>query len=317
MEAHGKPTEDQRDLAALWFVRRTGGAAAGEAEAEFTAWLAADPWHRSAYDDVEDLWIHLEAPAARLAAQSSSIGRRQEGWRCRKTWALAPMAAFAAFGLFWIADPSMSQDWRADAVTSRGEQKTFALPDGSKLHAAADTALKFDFEGGRRQVELLRGEAYFEVRPGQANAFAVRVGGDRVDVAGTKFDVDRRGDATIVTVREGAVDVLGQKSSAVRIEQGRRVVVAAGKTAPVEPADVDAVLAWMSRRLVFQNLPLRDVAIVLQRQVKGRFFVLGSLADAKISGTFPMDDAPSSLDTIGAAIGANVVRLTPWLTIVY
>lgn len=317
MAASVKPSEKQRDDAALWLVRRTGRPISQAEEMEFADWLNADPRHRIAYDDVKDLWVHLEAPANRLAERSYSSTQPRVSSRLRKVGLFAPVIAVAALLLVWFVDPSVIQNWQADAVTARGEQKTFDLPDGSKLHAAADTALKFDFAGGKRQVTLLRGEAYFEVRQGLANNFTVDLGWHRINVVGTKFDTNRLSDSTIVTVGEGTVQLVGQGSAPLRLDQGRRVVVGAGRPAMVEPANIDAALAWMSRRLVFQNESLHDVAIILQRQVKGRLLVLGKLADAKVSGTFPMDDIQGSVDTIAAATGAKVARVTTWLTILY
>ncbi|HAI29525.1 MAG TPA: iron dicitrate transport regulator FecR, partial [Thalassospira sp.] len=56
MQGDVKLTEAQKDEAALWHVKRAGGALTASQEQEFDAWLNADTGNRLAYDQMRVLW---------------------------------------------------------------------------------------------------------------------------------------------------------------------------------------------------------------------------------------------------------------------
>lgn len=119
MAANVEPTEKQRDDAALWLVRRTGRTLTQAEEKQLAEWLARDPLHRKAYDEAEELWIELGAPAWRLA--QASCPRKGFGFSLRSH--LASLAA----RLFATGFPS----FRRNLGTS--ERKISDLPQGSKF----------------------------------------------------------------------------------------------------------------------------------------------------------------------------------------
>src|SRR5258708_6316398 len=63
-------------------------------------------------------------------------------------------------------------------------------------------------EIAKTYVELLDGQALFEVAKDAARRFVVRSGATRVRAVGTQFDVYRRSGSTVVTVVEGQVAVV-------------------------------------------------------------------------------------------------------------
>ena len=219
----------------------------------------------------------------------------------------------------WIVNPAILQDWQADIVTGRDAYvSTISLPDGSLARLGADTALALNFNGNARHIKLIRGEAYFEVEHGPAGSFTVTANGDTIRDIGTKFNVDVLNHKTTVAVTEGMVEVSGSAlPDAVRIGQGHLIVVSAGRPGPLQTAEAELALAWMSGRLVVQGARVSDVAAALQRHHMGRIVVRGALADQDVSGTFPLTDIEGSVQTLAAAINANVLHATPLLTVLY
>jgi transmembrane sensor len=309
--------EDCRDAAALWLAKRAGGSLSREEAAELDDWLNAAPANRQAFDEMRVLWARLEEPARRMAERRSAHPRfALPRFAPRAALIAAAGGAFACLGI-WLLDPNILDDWRADVVSGRQIVSQVTLPDGSTARLAADTALAWDFDATQRHVTLLRGEAFFEVVPGSTPAFTVTSQGDRVRVVGTGFNVNQRSAGNTVTVAHGAVEVAGVREVAsVRLAPGEGIAVDDGRTGKVEPADLDSALAWMSGRMVVQQESLGDVAAALGRYLPGRLIVRGGLSDRRVSGSFPLDDAAGSLETLAVAVGAHVLRM-PMLTVIY
>lgn len=313
-----EPTEAQRDEAALWLAKRTGGSFSREDADKLEAWLNADRRHRRAFDELRVLYAQLEAPARRVAAIAPLRRKVAVRLHPRWNWLTPPAAAVALFSAIWWINPSAIQNWQADIVTGEQFVSTLALPDGSLAHLGADTALSLDFHGGRRRVRLLRGEAYFEVRHGVAGSFTVIANADEVRDIGTKFNVGLDAGQTDVTVSEGAVEIRGAgDASSMMVRAGNQVAIADGKARGVQAADTDLALSWLTGRLVVQGVRVDDLVRVLQRHTSTRLIVRSDLAGREISGTFPLTNIDASLATIASAVDGSVMRVTPFVTILY
>ncbi len=313
-----EPTEEQRDEAALWLAKRTGGSFSREDADKLEAWLNADRRHRRAFDELRVLYGQLEAPARRVAAIAPLRRKVAVRLHPRWSWLTPPAAAVALFLAIWWINPSMIQNWQADIVTGEQFVSTLTLPDGSLARLGADTALSLDFHDGRRRVRLLRGEAYFEVQHGVAGTFTVIANADEVRDIGTKFNVDREADRTKVTVSEGAVEVRGaDDTSYVMVRAGNQVSIADGKARSVQAADTDLALSWLTGRLVVQGARVEDLVRVLQRHTSTRLIVRGALAGREISGTFPLTNVDASLSTIASAVDGSVTHVTPLMAVLY
>lgn len=318
MQAPRQPSEEQRDQAALWLAKRAGGSMSASDEAALESWLAADAGNAAAFEEAEALWQKLERPSRRLAREGEATRRpsapaaRLNGWPLR-----AIAAAAAALLCIWLFDPGLLQNWRADVVSGHDTVTQVILPDGSLAKIGADTALAFHFDDQKRHVDLLRGEAYFEVIPGSTPPFTVDADGDQIRVVGTGFNVVRANATTTVTVAHGKVAVRGVHDGRVVLEPGTAVRVASGIADEAAPANVEAALSWMEGRLTVEQVTLGDLAARFERQAGGHILLAGKLADRRVSGTFPLDDVAGSLETIAAALGAHLVQVTPWVTILY
>ena len=70
------------------------------------------------------------------------------------------------------------------------------LADGTRVWMNSETELKFPvlFTGDKRQVELVTGEAYFDVRKDKAKPFIVRNKDLDLTVLGTQFNIQNYSD---------------------------------------------------------------------------------------------------------------------------
>jgi transmembrane sensor len=168
---------------------------------------------------------------------------------------------------------------------------------------------------------LLAGQAYFEVVPARDRPFAVATDDLTVTVTGTAFDVDVSSDTTSVAVRSGTVEVAstdGSLAPAVleggdRLELRRRSRSVTRSN--IDPADV---AAWRERRLIVDNARLGDIVEELGRHYPGVIMMPDrALADRPVSGLF---DLRQPFEAVQAAVrthGGSVVRVTPWLVMIF
>ncbi|MET0313213.1 MAG: FecR domain-containing protein [Hansschlegelia sp.] len=313
-----EPTEEERDVAAVWVAKSVGGSLASDEAKDLETWLGGDPRRRRAFDEARVLYAQLEAPTRRVAQRAPVRRKLAARLQPSRSWLCPPAVAAAVILVVGILAPSIFENWRADIVTSRQAVTVITLPDGSTARLGADTALALDFENGRRRVGLLRGEGYFEVLHDRPGVFTVDAGGDEVRDIGTRFDVSLGRGRTKVVVTEGAVEVSGRyDAGSVVLRQGDQVTVTAGRAGHAEAGSAEAALSWMTGRLVVQGATVQEVADALQRHDRGRIVVRGALAGRRISGTFPLTDIDGSLDTVATAVGGKVLRATSLLTVLY
>lgn len=319
MQGAFEPTEQQKDEAALWHARRAGGSLSAAQEYEFEEWLNADRNNRLAFDQMRVLWARIEEPAVRLSkkhhqlALSGILSWLPSG---RSFAALASVACIAG-GIFFL-NPDFIDNIRADIVTDQTSVSAFELPDGSTVHLAANSALAIDFANGHREMELLRGQAFFEVVRRNGDPFRVHADDVTVQVVGTRFNVDRLPKQTVVVVDHGAVRVSSDRDEkGVLLARGQQVVVDDGELATSDVGEVGLALSWMKGRLSVHNMRVDDLITRLENFGEGQIVVIGDVAERSISGSFPTTDISGSLETVADAIGAKIVRTSPWLTVIY
>jgi transmembrane sensor len=296
------------DTAARWQLRLESGPLGPDEDAALAAWLAADPRHRIALAEAGIAWhgsvqAHPDARPDATAIRGSARAARG-GWR---GWlagaAAAPLLLVAfAFAPAWFAA------LRADAHTAVGAQQLVALPDGSRAVLDSDSAIAFDFDGGVREVTLLRGAAWFEVAPDAARPFRVAAGDTTATAIGTAYAVDRRGDGVDVVVTHGIVEVALRGVAPVRVVAGERSLDGAAAQA-LDPRG-SAAAAWREGLLSFEAEPLADALSRLDRYVPQRVLMLDDARAAEpVSAVFPLADAALAVDALARSHGLRVRRL--------
>jgi len=241
--------QDPLDIeAATWVARKRNGLSAAD-EAEWRAWLDADPSHRAAFEDMDNTFGQVKdlpddeidalkaglTPSATDTAvqpQPASVPQqhpRRPASPGRRAWMFdlgrlipqtaAVALAFTAVGGGWIG----WQHWQSQPtfektyVTQRGQQLNASLPDhpttGSTLMLDTASQAEVRLYRDRREVQLTDGQAMFTVHADAERPFHVRAGALRITVVGTRFSVRH--------TQSG----LGAGQTVVAVEEGRVRVV--------------------------------------------------------------------------------------------
>ena len=246
----------------------------------------------------------------------------QRRWVPRRRFA----AIAASIGLLAVSAAFYLQPLRAPAYAAAiGEQRSIALADGSTVELNSRSKIVVRYSKQERRVELLQGQALFQVAKDVTRPFIVKTGATLVRAVGTEFDVYQRREDTVVTVVEGRVAILTSRAGslsdhdvpaaalgsgpsnlefpAIAPGQIGNILVAAGEQLTVTPKriqiaehpNIASATAWTQRQLVFESASLADVADEFNRYNEKQLIVGDPrLETFHVSGVFSSTD-PASL----------------------
>jgi transmembrane sensor len=190
-------------------------------------------------------------------------------------------------------------------TTAIGEQRTVRLPDGSLLTLNTRSRARVQFSQDARRIDLLEGDALFDIVRDPVRPFRVAAGSAMIQVLGTQFNVQRRANKTRVTVLDGRVQITTQPRETEShrpepVKDSAPLLLGAGDEASVTgdgevlkqvQPDVETALAWRERRLVFYGTPLAEVVAEFNRYNERQIRLQSdALAQRRISGVFHADD---------------------------
>jgi transmembrane sensor len=306
--------EDRASLEATrWLVELQEAPGDAEVRRRFDAWRRASPLNAAAWSETERLGnVAATMPSAYADVWKPVVARRHRpaGARTRRL-AVAGLAVAACVAFFVV--PPLVQRLQADHATSTAEVRKVVLQDGSEVTLAPASAIAVSYDAAGRQVRLLSGEAFFDVKPDAARPFRVLARDVETAVMGTSFDVRLYADGVVVSVEHGVVRV-GTVSD---LRAGQAVRVTSGGEASREAASADMVAAWRDGQLVARNIALREAVDQLRRYYAGTIVLASaSLGARRITGAYNLADPEDALRAIAQAHGAKVRRIAPWLLVV-
>jgi transmembrane sensor len=317
--------------AAHWWVELHNVDASAAEKREFVEWVARAPecveaclhvaqvhaavsradvrWPRTSAEDlVRDA---LAAPEDSVVPLRPRVPRKREAEHRRPAlrWVagLAASVMVAASLSWWLmlARPEQFQ-------TKVGEQRSVLLADGSRVTLNTASKIEVRLRADHRSVQLLQGEALFEVAHDAQRPFDVDAGSVAVRAVGTQFDIDRRVTRTAVTVVEGRVAMIaaGSQTGTLPVLSARdRVIVdSAGSGALEHNVNLAETTAWTQQQLVFHHRPLGEVAEEFNRYNVGRIQIRSPLLRAQeVTGTFRSNDVASFVAVLAGIPGVHVV----------
>jgi transmembrane sensor len=307
------------DEASEWFVIMREPNASAENRTAFAEWLRTSPTHIGAYLEIARLWADAAHIDGALAVdldgdQSPNVVPLREGAvparpKARSRLSSRRLLLAASLAIAFIASSSWLYINRASSyVTDIGEQRTITLEDGSVVKLNSRSKFTVRMSPKRRQIELVEGQALFDVAHDASRPFIVTSGNSAIRAVGTQFDVNRKQSGTIVTVIEGRVKLDSEPSILVRatakaepaavfVSAGQQVHVAAsGAMERTESPNAAAAISWLQQELVFEGQPLSDVLEEFNRYSRVPIVLVDpTLGDLRINAVFHTTNPDSLL----------------------
>lgn len=291
-----------------------------------SVWRMQSPDHEKAYRSVERMWrvsgglesddtATVVAMPGRAASDAPAVRPRSP----RRIAASVVALGIAACLLLAIL-PMVHVQTYADHATGTAETRNLALRDGSAMFLDAESAATVDFDGSRRAVTLLSGQAYFDVVHASGRPFTVSAEGLTVIVHGTAFAVQTGDNGTSVSVEDGRVEVTptAPKARSVFLTAGDRLLLdRATRTIAMSTVSPSDVAAWRDGQLIADGMTFADLVDHIGRYHRGIVLISDQqLAKRRITGVFNLINPLAALRAAADTQQAQVTEITPYLLLV-
>ena len=302
-----------------WAAKVDAGELTPEERERFEVWLAADTRHLGAFGRSMAVLERLDRlRAIGTGAVRPLISERTPVWSRRRLMqtgsAAASLAAAGVVGaVLWNHHPqerfaAASEDF----ATRIGETKIVTLSDGSVVTLNTNSSMSVGFTSRVRNIQLVRGEALFDVAQNKKRPFIVIAGDTQVRAVGTSFTVRLlQQHPTQILVQEGVVEVTRRSTP------GAAPVRAPAETQTFVPPDapiairsvsyskVTRNLAWQYGQIAFDNETLEDAAQEFARYSNKKIVVEPIIAKRTITGLFASNDPVGFAKAVAAVLNLH------------
>ncbi len=253
------------------------------------------------------------APAIKNAVLNrllASIDRKQSRTIVFKKIMTAAASVVLVMGLVWLC-LSYKNSFFAPAniivKTKRNEVKKVLLSDGSIVWLNGNSTLSYPetFNEAKRKVDLIEGEAFFDIHHNAKQPFQVKAGKTLTNVLGTAFNISSYAwlNKISVTVARGKVAV---NNALLLPNQQLLYTKASGK---LERKNVTAayVTSWMKRELSFNDEDFKTVAAKIEDKFNVKIsFANRNMLRMRITAKFETtDNLNEILDALSMTMGLN------------
>lgn len=309
--------------AAEWMALLDGDAPTSADRKAFGEWVQADPAHRQAFEDMvafyDDMNILTQAVLPREQPEASGRG-------ARRGFAWAGAAALCTWLLVVALLPLLNASGGREYVTAVGEQRHIDLPDGSSVLLNTNSRLTVSFQEDSRRLDLLQGEAHFEVFHNPQRPFEVYAAGGLVRAIGTAFSVHMQKLEVEVLVTEGVVEIdraeppKEEAPIAAREEPITKVAAGnvalfdreAGERIQLSVADeIEKRVSWHQGLLAFENEPLAAVVEEVGRYTTLKIVIPErATREIKVGGLFKAGDTEALFEALKDGFNLHVEKVS-------
>jgi transmembrane sensor len=332
-------SDELKDEALAWLVRVQSDRASADDWAALTAWLEGKPAHLAAFEWAEaldtdvtrlapDLFGNRAPPSAEIIPFGQAASRaRSSRARSRQTGSIRSgygqpspasrwsriAAACAAIALVAFAGALVGTPRRADYATGADQTRLVHLSDGTAITLNANSRIETRLGLLSRDVRLLTGEASFDVAHDTARPFHVDVAQRRVTVVGTEFNINRIGDATVVTVRRGVVRLSPKgggdgRPSATLAKGDQAEFDNTASSIVARHVSADDAFAWHEGRLVCIDLPLSRIVAYANRGYRQPITLSSAVGQRRFSGVLIIKDEAKLVHTLAMYLSLSEVH---------
>ncbi|MCU4675223.1 FecR family protein [Catenovulum sp. 2E275] len=323
-ENQSEPSELELEQASIWYCKLEDATRSQQAsfnQAEFENWLTQKPQHQAAFTEICQLWGALEQPVNQLLRKHEPVKLNSTHKKASRVNQITAMAACILIALTlsfaWLQD--WPTRWQSDYFVQIGEKRQITTADGSEITLNSNSALAVQFTSSVRQVELLKGEAWFNVQKNPNKPFIVKTSFGDIQVTGTQFNVKVEDKQALVSLTEGSVELKQpQQSGLVKtLSPGQQAAISKQAISEVTAFDQTQVSAWLRNQFVFYNTPLNQVISHLNQYRQGQIIIVNpNLQQLKVSGVFSTKQTDKALNMICNTLALQQTRLTDYLVII-
>lgn len=317
-----EPKNDLKQQAMSWVVRLNSGEANKGDRQAFTLWIQQSGEHRQAFFEARRLWLsmgQLDLTGTESLSNRQDNRLHERPSKSRMRWFYHGFAVSLLFVCLLLIQPFYLRYIAADFRSGVGEIKTLQLPDGSMVYLNTDSLLAEHYSEQTRHIELLTGEAEFDVAPDKSRPFIVTAGSGKTRALGTRFVVKYTDAKVKVSVLEHAVEISSAYHESVtlntgfKLEYGEKGLLDIPKV--IVPAETNA---WRDGKLKFNAHPLQEVVAEIDRYLPGKVILASAdFADHRVNGVFDIKNLDGAINVIAKSLHLQTASVGSMLYVIY
>jgi len=226
------------------------------------------------YDLDSDAHLHDEQAMAAIEQEMLSHIHEQIGYRPQHSSIIkiryavaASVLLVCAVGWFFI-NSFYGSGKTLTASAPNGHMATVSLPDGSTVWLNSGSTISYPSKFlKQREVQLLNGEVFFQVKHDEQHPFIVHYGKLHTQVLGTSFNIKyyKKLNDVRVTVVSGLVAV-GNKSKSFGLLHPNNELIynQQQKNYNIRPVNAAKVAAWRNREINLYDVPFDDLMLNIE-----------------------------------------------------
>ena len=233
--------------------------------------LNVDAYFKAKTYDSKTAWNNVHAKITHLQPTVINQRIRKEAIiRFYKYAAVIVVAILLGIFGYYVGFRNQKTDFFSEVISTEEQVvNEFILPDGSKVALNSNSQLLFPkhFKDNVREV-MVYGEVFFDVTPDPDKPFIIHAGNAQVKVLGTSFNVSAypNNETIEVVVKTGKVQVRNVNQE-IKSENSEVVLIPGEKGTLFKKSNVleratnsdPNYIAWKTRNLVFNEVPLKEV----------------------------------------------------------
>lgn len=263
-------------------------------DGEFERWLAGSEENRIYYSEIKKLWDAMETADANprydsLRASQLFKSRIYGGttparnFPVKKTAGVRRILYAAAIvipflflsyftSLYFITQPpdDVEESGLTEVVVPNGSKTQLKLQDGTSIWLNSGSKIRYTTDFGKKKREInLSGEAYLDVAHNKDKPLVVTVGDLKVNVLGTRFNVNayQENKEVNIALLEGSVELTTRNDLPVLLspkEVARYDPVSRQTTIARDSSDYS--FNWLANKLVFEGETFEQIIRTLERR---------------------------------------------------
>lgn len=262
----GEGTTEERYLMEQWLKENT------DHENEYLdmkkAWELGREMNPPAEVDIDRAWINFvnlrdKKYNARVLTPIEKI--MSIGW-----WKIAAAVAIVSlFSILITSSYNQKEHFKTGSYTQHSK-----LPDGStvSMNKRSELSYRSSLFNRNRRVNLVQGEAFFDVKKDMERPFIIETGKTTITVLGTSFHVRRGKQETEVIVATGSVKVNYADQELVLTPKQTLIIQDTVHTkVKVDTVPDQLYKYYVHQEFIFENTPLSRVMNVLSRAYDQQF----------------------------------------------
>ncbi|MEM1111909.1 MAG: FecR domain-containing protein [Pseudomonadota bacterium] len=313
------PEQHILQQAAEWFATLSGDEVSDQDRAAWQRWFSSHTDHQLAWQYVERVGLRFSQAQGQAGSdEASRILKATRNERIHRRNLLGGSMAAIAGVMLWRYTPlsdysqHLATALTADYKTATGETQELALADGGQLWLNTASAMNVHYTEHLRNIELHHGELLVQTAAdSQQRPFVVTTTQGTLRALGTRFGVQNMHETSLLSVYEGAVEIITQSGNTATLRAGQSAHFSVTEIQQPGPVS-DARQSWARGMVVAKSIPLKELVEELGRYRHGYLAVNPAVADLSVIGIYPTDNIDQALAMLEDALPIKIKRALPW-----